>query len=151
MGPVPHGLLARGVVVVEAGGVGVEQLPPLVVIRLLSATQHRQTLDINDVTQHHQILDINAVTQQHQTLGINSATQHRQILDINAVTQHHQTLDINAATQHHQTPDINAVIQNTIRHLTLMLTSDASQCLSWGDCEDSKFPRERTIPRERTN
>lgn len=38
MGTMPDCLLAGGVVVVEARGVGVEQLPPLVVVRLLSAT-----------------------------------------------------------------------------------------------------------------
>lgn len=38
MGTMPDCLLAGGVVVVEARGVGVKQLPPLVVVRLLSAT-----------------------------------------------------------------------------------------------------------------
>ena len=36
LGAVPDGLLAGGIVVVEAAGVGIKQLPPLVVVRLLS-------------------------------------------------------------------------------------------------------------------
>lgn len=42
LGPMPHGPLGGGVVVVESGGVGVKQFPPLVVTGPLDANALRR-------------------------------------------------------------------------------------------------------------